>query len=136
MRVFALLIAVCSLAQDVPVDTSIKVESARLRPVLTALQPIIENGLGERQINQIEQAYATLAVNDTVPLTFPIIHKGIKSDLRIIVRKPEADIIELRFLATPPLSEEIASAIETINQHEKETRKLPTTNEPLPPTKK
>ena len=136
MRILALLIAICSLAQEVPVDTSIKVEATRLRPVLTALQPIIENGLGERQIAQIEQTYAALAVNDTAPIAFPIIHKGIKSDLRVIVRKPEADIIELRFLATPLLAKEIASAIETINQHEKETRKLPTTNDPVPAKKK
>ena len=126
--ILVFLAAIAGYAQA-PVEATARVEPTKLRPFLTALQPVIENGFGDREITQITEQAAKLTTNATVPLTFPIIYKGIKSDLRVILKKEPGDVVGLRFLAVPLLIEEITVAIQTIDQHQKETAKVPPTND-------
>jgi len=96
------------------VDASTEIDLAKLRPFLKAVQPLIENGFGDAQISQIEQEFRKLALDGTKTITFPIVYRGAKADLRVTVRKEDSDTVEIHLFAPPQLAEQIKQAFKSL----------------------
>jgi len=56
-------------------------------------------------------------VNDTTTLNFRVVYQGIKSELRVVVKKEDTGAAILRFVAVPPLLEALATAISAIEHN-------------------
>jgi len=92
-------------------EASAEFDSAKLPTLLKAIQPLIQKGFGEAQIGQIEDGFRALAVNATKETNFPIVYDGIETELRVVVRKEDVDVVEIRFFSTAALAEQIQRTI-------------------------
>ena len=94
-------------------ETSAELDLTKLRTLLVAIQPLISKGFGETEINDIDNTFRALALNETKQMNFRIVYEGTETDLRVLVRKEAADAVEIRFLCNAKLSEQIKHTIRT-----------------------
>jgi hypothetical protein len=81
-------------------EISLEFDSQKMHVLFEAISPSISSGFGEPQALQIERAFASLAKDGTMELTFPITYNGTDSELRVRIRKEDVDAVEMHFLGT------------------------------------
>lgn len=113
-------IAICALSASLfgcgqsLVEASTEIDLVKLRPFLKAVRPLIESGFADAQIGEIEQEFGKLARDGSKAVTFPIVYKGTKTELRVMVRKEDVDTVELHFFALPQLTAQIKEAMKAM----------------------
>jgi vacuolar-type H+-ATPase subunit F/Vma7 len=94
-------------------EASIEVDLSKLRTLFDAIRPHIAKGFGESQTAQIESDFRALPMGGAKQFTFPIVHDGADSELRVRIRKEDVDIVEIHFFAVPKLAEQIEHVMRT-----------------------
>lgn len=92
-------------------ETSVEMDSVKIRVLLGALGQKVTSGLAEAQIAEVENDFSALQRDGTKERTYPVVFKGESSELRIQIRKEDVDAVELHFQGEPALVEEIQNTI-------------------------
>lgn len=94
-------------------EISVELDLSKLRALFDAIRPLVAKGFGEPQMAKIENDFRALQMDEIKEYTFPIVHEGEDSELRVVVRKEDVDTVEIRFFAVPKLTQQISNAMRT-----------------------
>jgi hypothetical protein len=96
------------------IESSTELDLSKLRPFLKQVQPLVEDGFGDSQIDQIEKSFRGLAMDGKSVTDYPVVYHGAKTTLRIQIRKEDFDTVEIRLWASPELAGQITGVMRSL----------------------
>lgn len=124
MLPMSLVTSSCALGH--PADASCTLEAEDLPKLLRSVQPLIEKGYGDAEIQALLRLWESMPVRETRASTFSITYRGEDTALRVEVKKESPKELEIWFITQPELAKEIQKQMKQF------LRDVPL---PLPPRK-
>lgn len=91
------------------VSASCNLEPPDLPRLLRAIEPLIEKGFSDTEIDAVQRLSVSTPVKRTGTKTFPISFRGKDTTLRVELNKDDVDEIEIWFYTGPELAKAIRS---------------------------
>ena len=103
-----LLASACVRAQS---NASTNLDARDLPKLLASIQPLIEKGFGQPEVEALQSLYSSIAVKSYGARTFKISYRGEETTMRVELKKDDVDEVDIWFITRPELVKEIQAKI-------------------------